>query len=189
MLHDANDAFYDVIDKGEVAFAVAVVEDLDGLAFTEFVGEAEVGHVWTTCRTIDCEESETGRGDVVELAVGVCHQFVALFCGGIEADGIVHFVVCGVGDFLVRAIHAAAAGIDEMLHSIVSAGFQNVVKADEVAFDVGIGIGDAVTNASLSSQIHYHNGFVLCEKLVHTCLVGDGVFDEGPVATKCFDFF
>lgn len=101
MLHDANDAFYDVIDVGEVAFAVAVVEDLDGLAFTELVGEAEVGHIGTTCGAIDGEEAEAGGGYVVELAVGVCHQFVALFCGGIETDGIVHFVVCGVGDFLV----------------------------------------------------------------------------------------
>lgn len=33
MLHDADDSLYNVIDKGEVALAVAVIEDLDGLAF------------------------------------------------------------------------------------------------------------------------------------------------------------
>ena len=66
------------------------------------------------------------------------------------------------------------------------AGFQYVVEADEVAFDVGIGVGDAVAYAGLSSQIDYHGGFVLCEKLVHTSFVGDGLFDEHPVAAKCF---
>lgn len=32
MLHDALDAFHDIIDVGEVTLAVAVVEDLDGLS-------------------------------------------------------------------------------------------------------------------------------------------------------------
>ena len=119
MLHDADNAFYDVIDKGEVAFAVAVVENLDGLALTKLVGEAEVGHVRTTGRTIDGEESQAGAWDVVELAVSVSHQLVALLCCGIEADGIVHFVVGGVGNLLVTAVNAAAGGIDEMLDTFI----------------------------------------------------------------------
>jgi hypothetical protein len=40
--HHSNDAFHYVIDVGEIATAVAVVEDLDRLAFEELVGEAEV---------------------------------------------------------------------------------------------------------------------------------------------------
>lgn len=58
MLHDADDSLYNVIDKGEVAHAVAVIEDLDGLAFDQFVSKTKVGHVGTTCRTIDSEEAE-----------------------------------------------------------------------------------------------------------------------------------
>lgn len=104
VLHDADHSFHDVIDVGEVALAVAVVEDLDGFAFHQFVGEAEVSHVGTTCWTIDCEETETGGWDVVEFAVGVRHQFVALLCCSVEADGVVHLVVCGVRYFLVAAI-------------------------------------------------------------------------------------
>lgn len=58
MLHDADDSFHNVIDKGEVALAVAVVENLYGLALDQFVGETKVGHVGTACWTIDCEETE-----------------------------------------------------------------------------------------------------------------------------------
>ena len=45
MLHDADYAFYDIIDKGEIALAMAVIEDLYLVALTQLVGEAEVGHV------------------------------------------------------------------------------------------------------------------------------------------------
>ena len=59
MLHDADDSFHNVIDISEVALAVAVVEDLDGLALDQFVGEPKVGHVGATCRTIDGKEAKT----------------------------------------------------------------------------------------------------------------------------------
>ena len=58
MLHNADDSFYNVIDIGEVALAVAVVEDLDGLAFDQFVGKTKIGHVGTACWAIDGKEAE-----------------------------------------------------------------------------------------------------------------------------------
>lgn len=59
MLHNADHSFHNVIDVGEVALAVAVVEYLDGLAFDQFVGETKVGHVGTTSWAIDGKEAET----------------------------------------------------------------------------------------------------------------------------------
>ena len=59
MLHNADHSFYNVIDIGEVALAVAVVEDLDGLALDQFVGETKIGHVRATCWAIDGKEAET----------------------------------------------------------------------------------------------------------------------------------
>ena len=58
MLHNTHNTFYNVINKSEVALAVAVVENLDGLALDQFVGETKVGHVRTTCRAIDGKEAE-----------------------------------------------------------------------------------------------------------------------------------
>ena len=59
VLHHSYYAFHDVIDIGEVAFAVAIIENLDGFAFHQFVGETEVCHVRATGWTINGEETET----------------------------------------------------------------------------------------------------------------------------------
>lgn len=104
VLHDAHHSLHNVVDIGEVALAVTVVENLDGLTFHQFVGEAEVCHVGTTCGAIDGKEAEAGRGDVVELAISMGHQFVALLRGGVEAYGVVYLVVCRIGHFLVATI-------------------------------------------------------------------------------------
>ena len=105
MLHDADYTFNDVIHIREVALAIAVVEDLDRLAFTKIVGEAEICHVWATGRTIDGEEAETCAGDVVELAVGVRHKLVALLGSGIEADGVIDLIFRAVGYLFVATIY------------------------------------------------------------------------------------
>ena len=104
VLHDAHHSLYDVVDIGEIALAVAIVENLDGLAFHQLIGETEVSHVGTTGGAIDGEEAEAGRGDVVELRVGMGHQLVALLRGGVEAYGVVHLVVCRIRHLLVAAI-------------------------------------------------------------------------------------
>ena len=104
VLHDAHHTLHDIVDIGEVALAVAIVENLDGVAFYQLVGKAEVSHVGTAGRTIDGEEAEAGRGDVVEFRVGMGHQLVALLGGGVEAHGVVHLVICRIRHFLVAAI-------------------------------------------------------------------------------------
>ena len=62
-VHDAPDALDDVVDVGEVAAAVAHVEDLDGVAAAQLLGEAEVGHVGPAHGTVNREESQAGRRD------------------------------------------------------------------------------------------------------------------------------
>ena len=119
-LHHSYDAFHNVIHVGEVAAAVAVVIDLDGVATQQFVGKPKVGHVGTASGAIDGEEAQAGGGDVVELAIAVGEEFVALLGGGIEGDGVVHTVVHAEGDFLVAAIDAGAAGIDQVLNALIA---------------------------------------------------------------------
>ena len=104
VLHDAHHSLHDVVDIGEVALAIAIVENLDGLAFHQFVGETEVCHIGTAGGAIDGEEAQAGRGNVVELRVGMGHQLVALLRCGIEAHGIVYLVICRIRHFLVAAI-------------------------------------------------------------------------------------
>ena len=105
-LHDADDALDDVVDISEVALAVAVVEDADGIALHQFVGEPEVGHVRSAGWTVDGEEAEARAGDVVQLAVGMSHEFVALLRGGIETHGVINLVVGGIRYLGVGAVDA-----------------------------------------------------------------------------------
>lgn len=105
MSHDTDHTLHDVIDIGKVAFAVSVVEDLDGLAFTEFVGEAEICHVGTAGRTIDRKETETCGRDIIELRVSMGHEFVTLLGRGIEAHRIVHLVISRIRHFLIAAVN------------------------------------------------------------------------------------
>lgn len=66
-VHDAPHALDDVVDVGKVAAAVAHVEDLDGVAAAQLLGEAEVGHVGPAHGAVHREEAQAGRGDGVEL--------------------------------------------------------------------------------------------------------------------------
>ena len=105
MLHDANYSLDNVINVCEVAFAVAIIENLYGFAFHKFVGETEVCHVWATGRTIDSEEAKACRRNVIELAIGMSHKLVTLLSGGIEADGVIDLIFRAVGYLLVAAIY------------------------------------------------------------------------------------
>ncbi len=118
--HHSYDALHNVTDVSGVAAAVAVVIDLDGVATQQLVGKRKVAHVGTASGTIDREEPQARGGDVVELAVAVGEEFVALLGGGIEGDVVVHTVVHTEGDFLVAAIDAGTAGIDQVLNALVS---------------------------------------------------------------------
>lgn len=184
VLHDADDAFDDVVDVGKVAFAFAVVEYLDGLAGFKLVGEAEVGHVGATGGTVDGKEAQPCAGDVVELAVGVGHELVALFGGCVQGNRVVHFIVGGVGDLLVAAIDAGGTGVDEVFDfaflGASAAGFEDIVEADEVALDVGVRVRDGIADAGLGGEVHDDGEMVLFEQAVDGGLVGEVRLDECP---------
>src|SRR5262249_1754270 len=69
--HDAGD---DIVDVGEVAPHVAIVEDLDGLAAQDRPGKEECRHVWPAPRPVDREEPQTRERQAVEMAVVEGHQ-------------------------------------------------------------------------------------------------------------------
>lgn len=115
--HDPDHALHDVVDVCEIPEAVAVVEYPDALSPDQPVCEAVVRHVGPAAGSVDGEEAQSRGGNVVELAVGVRQQLVALLGGGVEAYGVVHHVVGGVRHFLVGAVDAGRGGVDQMLHA------------------------------------------------------------------------
>lgn len=171
-VHDAPDALDDVVDVGEVAAAVAHVEDLDGVAAAQLLGESEVGHVGPAHGTIHREEAQSGRRDGVELGVGGGHELVGLLGGGVERHRRVHAVLLGERHLLVAAVDRAGAGVDEVLDRVVTAGLEHVEEADEVALEVGTRILDGVAHARLGGEVHHDVEAVL----------GEQALDEGGVA-------
>ena len=67
-----------------------------------------------------------------------------------------------------------------MLHGMVAAGLQNIVKAYDVALNVSVRVLNAVSYSGLGSKIHHHIELVLLEKAVDKGFVGKVAFDESP---------
>lgn len=63
----------------------------------------------------------------------------------------------------------------------MTAGFQNVVKANKVTFDVGIRVGDGIAHACLCCQVYYYFRLVVGKDFVDECFVSQVAFDEGPL--------
>ena len=177
-LHDADDALEDVVDVGEVALAVAVVEDPDRAALGEGLGGGVVEHVRPAGGAVDGEEAQAGGRDAVQLAVAVGEELVGLLGGGVEGDGVVHLVVHGEGHLFVPAVDGGAGGVDQVLDRVVAAGLEDVVEADDVRLDVDVGVVDGVAHAGLGGEVHDDGGAVLAEDLLDMAAVGEVAFNE-----------
>lgn len=183
--HDADDPFDDVVDVGEVALAVSVVEDLDAVTLHEAVGRGEVEHVGAAGRAVDGEEAEAGGRDVIELRVGVGHELVAFFRCGVEGDRVVDLVVGAERNLFVAAVDRGGRGVDEVLHRVVVAcGLEEVVEADQVGVDVDVRVVDAVAHAGLGGEVDEDVEAVGREELVDERLVGDVTADEDPAGLR-----
>ena len=90
-------AFRDVVDVGEVADHVAVVEHLDGLALRDGAGKEHGAHVGPPPRAINREVAQSRHRDAVKLRVGMRHQFVALLARCIQTNRVVDLVILTVG--------------------------------------------------------------------------------------------
>ena len=192
LAHHPDDAFHDVVDIGEIAAAVAVVVDLDGLALEQFVRETEIGHVRTAGRAVNGKEAKARGRDIVKLGIAVSEELVALLGGRVQAHGVVHPVVRAERDFLVAAVHAAGTGVDQVLDPAVPGipgrsgdavirvptGLQDVVEPDHVALDIGIRVFDAIADTRLRRQVYDDIEVVFLEEAVDQCLVGEVALDE-----------
>ena len=73
-----------------------------------------------------------------------------------------------------------------MLHWPVATGLEDMIEAYQVALDISIRIGDAITHTSLGSQVHHHLRLVFLKDAIDCCLVGNIASDEGPAVTQHF---
>ncbi len=158
-----------------------MVEDFDGLAFGNGLREFLQGHVGTVPGAVDGKEAKAGRGQPIQVAVGMGHQLVGLFGGSVEAERVVYVVVYGERHGRIGAIHAGAAGVDQVFHAIVAATFEDMTKANEVAVDVGERVLKGVAHAGLGGQVDHALGFMGLKQLSHAGAVGHVHADMGVV--------
>jgi hypothetical protein len=175
---DAADALDDVADVGEVALHLAVVEHLNGFTRQDGFHEEEVGHVWPAPGPVDGEEAEARGGQLVEVAVGVGHQLVALLGGGVERHGVVHIVAGREGHLLIQSVDAARAGVHQVRDVVVAAAFQDIAEPNDVALHVGAGVLDAVTHARLRRQVRDVGKLVVAKEVLQGRQVLNFSLDE-----------
>ena len=109
------------------------------------------------------------------------HQLVALLGGGIKAHGVVHTVVGAEGHFLVAAIDAGAAGIDQMFNRIMATRFKYIIETNDVAFYIDIRVLDAITHTGLGCKVDNNIKLVFSEELVDKVLVSNTSLHKGIV--------
>ena len=67
-----------------------------------------------------------------------------------------------------------------MLYWVVSTGFEDVVEAEDVALDIGIGVFDAVAHSGLGCEVDDDVELVLLEQAVHQFTVSDAALYKRP---------
>ena len=176
-LHHTNNALNDVIHISKITLAVAIVEDFDGFALHQLVGESEVSHVRTTCRAIHRKESQASGRNVVELGVCVCHQLIRFLGCCIKGYRVINLVVGAVRNLLVGTVDRRRRSIHQMIQTLATtAGFKDIKEADQVRFHICIRIGDGVAHTSLCCKVNDHRRLVLLEQLGDQCLISDVAF-------------
>src|SRR4051812_39871011 len=85
---------------------------------------------------------------------------------------MVHVCVNRKRHLAVEAINRTRAGIDEMLHVVAAAAFENIDKTNHIAVDVGMRILKTVAHPGLSSKVDDDGRTYLMEELRHRGAIG-----------------
>jgi len=153
LVQQAYDALHDVVNVGEVAGHVAAVEDPDGPAGQNRLGEEHRRHVGAPPGAVDREEAQSRGGYAVEPGVDLCDEFVGALGGRIERHGLVYGIRFGKRHFGVAAVDRARGSVDQMPYGMAAATLQQVDETHQIAVDIGIGILQRIAHAGLGGQI------------------------------------
>ena len=69
-----------------------------------------------------------------------------------------------------------------MFHGVIAAGFENVVEADEVGFDIYVGVGDTVPHTGLRGKVDDDLRLVFRKEVLNERLVRKVSLYECPGA-------
>ncbi len=162
----------DVVDVGEVARVVTVVEHVDRLAGEDVARELEQRHVGAPPRPVHREEAQSRHRQTEEVRVGVRHELVGLLGGGVDAQGMVDVLMHAEGHRGVGAVDRARRREDEMLDAVVAAALQHVQGADDVGVDIGMRVLYPVADPGLSAEMNDPLRAPVGEEPLHAGAVG-----------------
>ena len=123
---NAADSFYNVVDVGEVAHHVAVVEHFNRAVVRNGICKKPRRHIRTSPRPIDGKEAKARQVQVKKMVVGFGHQFVGTLGGGVKAGRFFHAIRGAKRRFGIASIDAGRRGIHKMLGRKRSCAFQNI---------------------------------------------------------------
>src|SRR5579885_3245316 len=155
LVQRADDAFHDVLDVGEVTLVTAAIEHVDGPALQDVAREHEQRHVGPAPWTVHGEEAQAGHRQLIQMAVGVRHQFVGFLRRRVQRYRMIHIVVHGKRHARVGAVHRAGRGEDKVLDAVVAATLEHIEKAGDVGVNVGVRIDERVAHAGLRGEMHH----------------------------------
>ncbi|MNJ59862.1 hypothetical protein D3C77_555650 [compost metagenome] len=137
LVQQAHQAFDDVVDIGEIALVLAMVEQLQRRSRDNGLGEADGRHIRPAPGTVHGEEAQPRAGNAEQMAVGMGHQFVGFLGRGIQRQRVVDVVAHRVRGVLVGAVHRTGGGIQQMLHRVGPATFENIQEGVDIAAGIG----------------------------------------------------
>ncbi len=150
-----------------------MVEHLDALSFHNAFCKGEVCHVRSSKGAVDGEEAQSCGRNLVEMGIGMCHQFIGLLRCCIQAYRMVHLIGGGVGNLAVQSIYRGGGSIDQVLDLMVPAGFQDIEKTNQIRLQISIRIVDAVPHSGLSGKVDDIINRMRLENIVQLFLVGE----------------
>ena len=117
-------------------------------------------------------------------------QLVALLGGGVQRNGMIDGIIRGVRHLPVGAIDGRTGGIDEVLDTLcaivirVTAGFKDVIKTDEVAFDIHVGMSNGIPHPRLRREIDDDVGMIRFKDVLDHLLVRDVAAQKDPLGIR-----
>ena len=116
-LHHPLHTLYNVIHISKITLTVSIIENLNGLIITKFIGKSKICHIRTTGRSIHNKETKSCRRNIIKLRICMSHQLIRLLSCRIKRNRIIHFILCGIRHLLIRTIDRRTGCIYQMLHS------------------------------------------------------------------------
>ena len=133
---------------------LAVIEEIDGLALEDRLGEEPWRHVRPAPGTVDGEEAQARHRQAVEMGVAIGHELVRLLGRGIERLRMIDRIAFRKRQLDVAAIDRGGAGEDQMLQPLqMAAGFEHLELRDQIGRDIGAGVFERITHPRLRRQM------------------------------------